>query len=157
MKTVKKIAQLIYILILTCCAIFAQQLSDESINKEGKVFFLDKGGNVIAAVDVKVADTEESREKGLMDKKLSDFSSGMLFVYQNVEPRTFWMRNTPSSLDIIFIGENSQVLKICRNTTPMSDKRCSSQFPVKYAVEVKAGFVEVFNIKEGTKFYWKKL
>ncbi|MEE9119154.1 MAG: DUF192 domain-containing protein, partial [Calditrichia bacterium] len=94
---------------------------------------------------------------GLMDRELSDFSSGMLFVFREVKPRDFWMHNTSTSLDIIFVGEDSCVLDIAKQTEPMSDRIYSSGGPVKYVVEVRAGFTERYEIKEGTKIRWKRL
>ena len=89
-----------------------------------------------------------------MGRELSDFSSGMLFVYQDVKPRNFWMHNTPTSLDLIFVSEDSCVVNIAQHTTPMSDQTYSSEVPVKYVVEVKAGFTKRYGITEGTKISW---
>jgi uncharacterized membrane protein (UPF0127 family) len=156
-KTLRYIATLVLLIVILSVSFSSCNCQKNSINKDGKVFFLGSNGSIIAAIDVEIADTPESRAKGLMYRELSDFSSGMLFVYQDVEPRTFWMRNTPTPLDIIFVGEDSYILNIVQKTTPMSGQLYSSKGSANYIVEVKAGFVERYGIKEGTKIRWERL
>jgi uncharacterized membrane protein (UPF0127 family) len=128
-----------------------------SIRKDGKLFFLKNDDSVITSIDIEIAETPESRRAGLMYRELSDFTSGMLFVFQDVKPRNFWMRNTPTPLDIIFIGEDSRVINIASNTTPMSDNRYNSRNPAKYVLEVKGGFCKRYGIKTGNKISCERL
>ena len=148
MKSITKFTLLIWVSIfLIGCKI--------SIRQDGKLSFLQPDGSVITSINIEIAETPGSREKGLMDRGLSDFKNGMLFVFQDVEPRTFWMRNTPTSLDIIFVAEDLRIVNIAQNTTPMSDQLYSSEFPAKYVVEVKAGFTERYGLKKGNKIRLK--
>ena len=154
-------ALLLVFLFLISCLSFNWQLHatemNASIRKDGKLDFLRADGSVITSINIEIAETPESQAKGLMDRELSDFSSGMLFVFREVKPRDFWMHNTPTSLDLIFVGEDFCVLNICKQTEPMSDRIYSSGGPVKYVVEVRVGFAERYEIKEGTKIRWKRL
>ena len=81
----------------------------------------------------------------------------MLFLYKDAKYRSFWMRNTPTSLDIIFVGENLKIVNIAEKTLPMSDTRYISSSPAKYVVEVRAGFVKKYGIKAGDKISWERL
>src|SRR3546814_10903241 len=45
---------------------------------------------------------------------------GMLFPSREPMVRSFWMKNTPLSLDIIFIGPDRRIINIAANTTPYS-------------------------------------
>ena len=83
--------------------------------------------------------------------------TGMLFLFETERPQTFWMRNTPTSLDIIFVDERSLVLNIAPHTTPMSDQLYSSAGPAKFVVETKAGFADRFGIRPGHSMRWKRL
>lgn len=157
----KSLFSKVYILFLLGCLFCNLQLysagMDASVRRDGRFSFLQVDDSVIISIDIEIADTYKARKKGLMSRELSDFSSGMLFVFQDVKPRDFWMHNTPVSLDIIFIGEDFRIVNIARETMPMSDWLYSSKGPAKYVVEVKAGFAERYGIKEGTKIRWEKL
>jgi uncharacterized membrane protein (UPF0127 family) len=106
---------------------------------------------------VEIAETAEARARGLMGRVLSDYLVGMLFVFASAEQQTFWMRNTPSSLDMIFVDAAGKVLNVAAYTTPMSDQLYSSAGPAKYVVEAKAGFAERFGIRPGYAMRWKRL
>jgi uncharacterized membrane protein (UPF0127 family) len=67
------------------------------------------------------------------------------------------MRNTPSSLDMIFVDAGGTVLNTAAYTTPMSDQLYSSVGPAKYVVEAKAGFADRFGIRPGYAMRWKRL
>src|SRR5438067_1683619 len=72
---------------------------------------------------VEVADTEPSRELGLMFRPSMPPDEGMLFVFEGDTTSGFWMANTILPLSIAFIDESSKILDIHdmqpldRNTT----------------------------------------
>ena len=88
---------------------------------------------------------------------LGDYMTGMLFLFETAQPQTFWMRNTPSSLDMMFIDAGGKVINTAAYTTPMSDQLYSSAGPAKYVVEAKAGFADRFGIRQGYTMRWKRL
>ena len=81
----------------------------------------------------------------------------MLFVFERLNRLKFCLIDTPVSLDIIFDGENGCVVLIAESTSPMSDQRVTSGEPVKYVVEVRAGFAERFHIDKNTCIQWRRL
>lgn len=117
--------------------------------------FLGSDNRVITSIAVEIADTPETHARGLMGRYLTDNNQGMLFVFTGAEPRSFWMRNTPTSLDIIFVGEDRRVINIAKETTPMSDKSYRSLGPARFVVEVKAGFADRYGIQKGTSIRWR--
>jgi uncharacterized protein len=131
--------------------------AEPAIRPEGVVEFLQPNGSVAASLAVEIAETPEARSQGLMRRVLGDYMTGMLFLFETAQPQTFWMRNTPTSLDIIFVDERSQVLNIAPYTTPMSDQLYSSNGPAKFVVEAKAGFADRFGIRPGHSMRWKRL
>lgn len=111
----------------------------------GTVKFIQEG-NVTKEIDVKVADTVSSRAKGLMFAESLPKDMGMLFIYPGETVKKMWMKNTFIPLDMIFVGSNLKIKHIVRNTMPESLNQISSIIPVKYVIEVNAGFASQNNI-----------
>jgi len=127
------------------------------IRTDGVVEILKPDGSVAATLAVEIAETPEARARGLMGRVLADFMAGMLFIFESAQPQTFWMRNTPSSLDMIFVDAGGGVLNVAAHTTPLSDQLYSSAGPAKYVVEAKAGFADRFGIRPGYSIRWRRL
>ena len=123
----------------------------------GILDFLQSDGSVKASITVEIADTPETQMRGLMGRSDLSINKGMLFVFQQLKPRKFWMKNTRISLDIIFIGTDECIVNIAESTTPMSEQHYRSDGPIKYAVEVRAGFVKRFKIDSSTCIRWRRL
>lgn len=101
------------------------------------------------SIKVAVADTEQSRNEGLMDVTDLPENNGMLFIFEDEQPRSFWMANTPLSLDILYIDSDFRIVRIHQNTPPYSQQSIESERPAKYVVEVNAGFTLRHDITEG--------
>jgi uncharacterized membrane protein (UPF0127 family) len=123
---------------------------------DGILEFVRFDDSVVSSINIEIADTPETQIKGLMGRSTIDHTQGMLFVFESVKPQIFLMKNTPISLDIIFVGKNGCVINIAENTTPMSDKIYRSQGPIKYVVEVRAGFAKYFKIEKGVCIRWRR-
>ena len=80
--------------------------------------------------------------------------SGMLFIFPQETLLSFWMKNTPLPLDIIYINASFTIVHIAENTTPYSTARISSKYPAKYVLEVNSGFCQRHGIvaKNRVKF-----
>lgn len=89
--------------------------------------------------DVEVASNDEQRARGLMFREKMGLNAGMLFVFDGTGERYFWMKNTPLSLDMIFIGEDGRIGRIEEGTTPFSEKIIGSRVPALYVLELNAG------------------
>lgn len=98
---------------------------------------------------VEVAATDAQKAKGLMFREKMALNQGMLFLFQAAGDRYFWMKNTPLSLDIIFIDEAGQIVSIAEGTTPFSEKVIPSEGPAKYVLELLAGTSRRLGIKPG--------
>ena len=122
----------------------------------GSLDFLYIDGSVKTSITIEIADTPETQMKGLMGRRDLGPNHGMLFVFKQVKTRKFWMKNTPVSLDIIFVGEDGCIVNIAESTTPMSYKGYWSNGPIKYVVEVRAGFSKQFKIETGTCIRWRR-
>ena len=102
-----------------------------------------------ASFRVEVADTAEKRRWGLMYRTELGEDEGMLFVFPNEEDQSFWMKNTPLSLDIIFMDRRRRVVGIVRDTVPFSTRSVSVGVPSRYALEVRAGVARRYGIAVG--------
>jgi len=100
---------------------------------------------------VELADTREAQARGLMFRtELGDFE-GMLFPSETPTPRSFWMRNTPLSLDIIFVGVDGRISNIAANTVPYSLESVLSEGPAIAVLELRAGRAAALGITAGDK------
>ncbi len=88
---------------------------------------------------VEVATTDAQRAKGLIYRERMALNAGMLFVFEASGERYFWMKDTPLSLDIIFIDEAGRIVRIAEGTTPFSEKLVPSRGNAKYVLELNAG------------------
>ncbi len=125
-----------------------------TINPDHQVTIYD-GDETVTVVYVALARTASERRTGLMDVHELPFDTGMLFLYDDERLRSFWMANTPLSLDMLFLNRNREIVHIRRNTTPYSKQSISSKLPAQYVLEVNAGFVWVYDIRKGMRMDWE--
>jgi len=98
---------------------------------------------------VEYAITPEEKSKGLMNRKTLAQNHGMLFIYQSPKSVTMWMKNTPLSLDMVFINRMGRIRFIEEKTQPNSTRQIHSGGQVSAVLEVPAGTVENHGIKVG--------
>lgn len=99
---------------------------------------------------VEVANTDLTRAIGLMHRPYLEKNHGMLFVFSDEAPRSFYMKNTLIPLSIAYINKEGIILEIY-DMQPHSLKSITSQYPVMYALEVNQGVFNELNIKPGAK------
>ena len=102
-------------------------------------------------VGVEIASTPEKRTFGLMYRRDLPELHGMLFLFPREQPLSFWMKNTPLPLDIIFINSTRTVVSIASNTEPFSEKPLPSSHPAQFVLEVNAGFCQKYGVEIGAK------
>ena len=100
---------------------------------------------------IEVANTPQKRAQGLMYRKSMPKNAGMLFCFDRIKPVSMWMKNTELPLDIIFIRPDGTIASITENTLPFSTEIIFSGEAVLFVLEVNAGIVSEFNIKNGDK------
>ena len=105
---------------------------------------------------LELAETPARRTKGLMRRKTLADDGGMLFVWPQSAVRLFWMKDTPLSLDILFFGENGELVYLHEAAKPYSLNTISSIEPAKYVVEIKAGTAKRLGIDRHAKLIIKQ-
>lgn len=144
-------------MLLSACS-QTQEKSNTKNTDEGRslefvrsVSFLTAEGDTVSTIEAAVADDPQERNQGLMDVRDLPQSKGMLFIFEENEPRSFWMANTPLPLDIIFVNEDLEIVRIHHSTPPFSEKNFLSEKPAKYVIETNAGYSISHDIQEGMK------
>ncbi len=100
------------------------------------------------AFQIEIADDSSERSAGLMFRETMDDDHGMLFVFEQSRPVSFWMRNTPMPLDLVFIDANGAVRDILPGE-PFSETPIGPAAPVKFVLELKRGMADMAGIKPG--------
>ena len=103
---------------------------------------------------VEIAADEASRERGLMFRESMPAEHGMLFVFDDTQVRTFWMKNTHIPLDILYFDQNYKLVSVQQRVPPCLDSgnNCPvypSDGPAKYALELNAGTADKLGVKAG--------
>ena len=89
--------------------------------------------------DVRLATTPAQQAYGLMFSPPLAARSGMLFIFAKDKPRSFWMKNTPISLDLLFFASDGRLVNIIANTEPFSLTARKSQKAAQYVLEIAGG------------------
>lgn len=100
---------------------------------------------------VEIANTEATREKGLMNRRFLPADRGMLFEFPSPAPVTFWMKNTYIPLDMIFIAPDGTVTRVAANAEPLSEALIPSGDPCVGVLELNGGVAASLGIKAGDK------
>jgi uncharacterized protein len=102
-------------------------------------------------VIVEVADTLDEQTLGLMYRTEMEADHGMLFVFEGLEQRTFWMKNTDLVLDIFFVDSEWTIVDIKENFEPCNYEPCEfyTSKPAMYALEVNGGYAVENGIEIG--------
>jgi len=99
--------------------------------------------------NVEMALTPEQQTVGLMLRPSVPADGGMLFDWGSPRPSQMWMKNTISSLDMVFINQDGTIRAIAERTVPHSLATVSSNGPVRATLELAAGTTERLNIRVG--------
>ena len=106
-------------------------------------------------VKAEVAEKEEDRNHGFMERKTIPDGTGMLFIFDRDQILSFWMKNTPHPLSIAYIDSHGKIRNIY-DMTPFSLTPIKSTSSVRYALEVPQGWFEKENISVGDMVLWDK-
>jgi hypothetical protein len=99
-------------------------------------------------MQVELAANFADRAQGLMHREALPQDKGMLFVYRDEQPRSFWMKNTPLPLSIAFATRDGKIVKI-KGMSPFSTSPVKSLYPASYALEVNEGWFEANDVAVG--------
>jgi uncharacterized membrane protein (UPF0127 family) len=127
-----------------------------SFKKEG-VLSLKKADSdsIIKTLDIEIADNEYETQTGLMYRTKLKTNHGMLFIFPNIDYRSFYMKNTKIPLDIIYIDENKTIVSFQKNAKPFNETSLPSEAPAKYVLEINAGLSDEWQLAVGDSIDYK--
>ena len=108
---------------------------------------IEAGGHIL---EVEIADTDELRSQGLMNRRHLDENAGMLFVFEKETRPSFWMKNTSLPLSIAFIASDGTIRQI-EDLQPRSLDTVESTRTVRFALEVNRGWFAARNVLPGDR------
>jgi hypothetical protein len=104
-------------------------------------------------ITVEMAKSRAQHEYGLMFREKLATDSGMLFIFDEEIPLSFWMKNTYIDLSIAYIGKDKKIVDILemKSTTSIQTDYPSypSAKPAMYALEMNKGWFTKNHIKIG--------
>jgi len=106
-------------------------------------------------IQVELAHTDKTRQRGLMYRTKLEAESGMLFMWNDESPRAFWMHNTCIPLDMLFIGRDGTITGVLEQVPVLNEESRGVPCPVAFVLEVNAGWVRGHKIAPGqhVKFF----
>ena len=101
---------------------------------------------------VEIAATPAEQAHGLMDRTSMPADHGMLFVFPQAQPLTFWMKDTLIPLDMLFFDEAHRLVTIRADVPPCKADPCptyASTAPARYVLELNAGTAAKLDLRKG--------
>lgn len=140
--------------------IFLQSLCLGASKKNDIIFdkkYIYLAGKLIHA---EIADTPEKSERGLMFRTKIGPNSGMLFIFDDERPRSFWMKNTFIPLDIGYFNSKKELIDVQTMTPVTSEMQLDiptypSKGPAMYALELPKGWFSKHKIRLKERFSFK--
>ncbi|MCQ4162000.1 DUF192 domain-containing protein [Roseomonas sp. GC11] len=100
---------------------------------------------------VEMALSPDQQMTGLMWRPEVKPDEGMLFDWGTPRDSAMWMKNTITSLDMLFITQDGRIHRIAERTVPRSLATIESHGPVRATLELAAGTAERLNLRVGDR------
>ncbi|MEX0349562.1 MAG: DUF192 domain-containing protein [Paracoccaceae bacterium] len=99
---------------------------------------------------VELADTPQTRSRGLMFRESMSPRAGMLFVYEQPQRASFWMKNTLIPLDMIFVDPTGTVTHVHHQAIPGDLTPIEGGTGVLSVLEINGGLAKKYGIAPGS-------
>jgi uncharacterized protein len=129
-------------------ALFMVLASTTACQAQPKVTIATKEGREVT-FQVEVADDPSKRELGLQYRRELPPDHGMIFLFPEESQHSFWMKNTPLPLDMIFISRDKKIVGIVEQAAPFSLDSRSVAAPSQYVLEINGGLSRQYGLKSG--------
>lgn len=111
-------------------------------------------GQTRTAFRTELALSPQAQQRGLMFRESLADDEAMLFPNDPPQTRSFWMKNTPIALDIIFIGPDHRIINI-ETAVPYSLQSVKSDGEVIAVFEIRGGLAAELGIAPGDRVEWE--
>ena len=109
-----------------------------------------------AKLSLSIANTNESRSKGLMFQSSLKKNHGMIFIWPSSKKQCMWMKNTFFPISVAYIDAQGEIIDIY-DMVPLSNASVCSSKPLPYALEVNKGWFNDNNINIGDTINLKNI
>ena len=129
----------------------AKEITTEPVTfkQEAEAYLVKSAGDTIQHLKLEIADDDYQRETGLMYRQSMEADQGMLFIFDNEQPRGFYMKNTHIPLDLIFLDAQNKIVSITKDAKPESLETIPSNVPAQYVLEINGGLSDQWNLAVG--------
>jgi uncharacterized membrane protein (UPF0127 family) len=124
-------------------------LAQEGLAPQAIMTITNSAGERLEA-PVEIAATDVERERGLMGRTALAQDAGMLFVFDQEQQLSFWMKDTLIPLSIAYIDTGGRIVDI-QDMQPLDETPHPSTEPARYALEVNQGFFAARGIQIGDR------
>jgi uncharacterized membrane protein (UPF0127 family) len=128
---------------------FSRCAAEENVRFEKQELVL-QGSGVSATVRAEIARTDTQRQRGLMFRREVKDGEGMLFVFEQDQILSFWMKNTLVPLSVAYISRDGVILEI-RDLEPENLRPVVSGRSCRYALEVPRGWFDRVGLGPGDR------
>jgi uncharacterized membrane protein (UPF0127 family) len=97
---------------------------------------------------LEIAAKDDDRRTGLMYRDSMPADHGMIFIFNTVTERSFWMKNVRYPLDILFLDAAGKIVSI-RHMESYVIASTASNAPAKFAIELNDGQAKSAGVHEG--------
>ncbi len=133
----------IALLVLVACSAPAENNAKEDNSLDGvfdrTTLFIDADDGTQHEFDVYLATEFEQQRRGLMFVRQMAPNVGMLFIYEESDFHSMWMKNTYIPLDMVYARADGTVSSVIHDTQPLSLQSQASVEPVTYVLELNGG------------------
>ena len=138
---------------MRACALFflvgwLALLQAAACQAQPKVTIVTKEGRELT-FQVEIADTPAKRQLGLQYRRDLAPDRGMIFLFPQESTQSFWMKNTPIPLDMIFISSDRKIVGIVEQAVPFSMDSRSVSVASQFVLEINGGLARRYGIKAG--------
>jgi len=147
------IARTCLVLLLSGCISLAADELDDAFDRD--VLVIVGSGHSCYLFDVYLAVTPTQTRRGLMYVREMPATTGMLFVYDQDDYHSMWMKNTLIPLDILYVRADGTIATIHANTEPHSLESRGPAEPVRYVLELNGGVTEEYRIDLDSRVLWR--
>jgi uncharacterized membrane protein (UPF0127 family) len=143
------------LLLLASCSALLACAKSESARAVGGDPAIGVGENKLRAggtiITVELASTESERASGLMYRDSLPKDHGMLFIYPQPQPLSFWMRNTIIPLSIAFFNDDGVIVNILEMKPGIEVPPYRSEKPCRFALEMATHWFSDHGVKAGDR------
>jgi uncharacterized membrane protein (UPF0127 family) len=150
---------------IACLCLTACKQEQKKVITPAKIEFKKEGNltlyksttdSIITTLDIEIAETEYETQPGLMYRDAMQKHQGMLFIFPNMDYRSFYMKNTHIALDIIYLDADGYIVSFQKNAKPLDETSLPSEAPAQYVLEINSGLAEEWLLEVGDRMVFKK-